>query len=145
MKKLTTTMLAMCLAGTGCSSNKGLDVTAETVRPGDEKQLVAEFGHVVKLVYENEEAYKLVQRALFWRGRANPAKGVDLLSTSDRLDYLLGIDVEYDNSAGVEVFISEAEARQAWQSEFARARAALRLPYLQEEGKVLAGIQQVVQ
>ncbi len=121
--------LAASLALTGCVTTSRLAVDAPPASVV-QQELVAEYGHVVVVRFENARAYNLIQKALFWRGRAVKELDSEGLSQSQKLDYLLGVDTRMDIRDDADLFISEEEAKRALEAEFQRARRELRLDYL---------------
>lgn len=86
------------------------------------QELVASFGHALSVRYENAKAYELSQKALYWRGRVDPAFSLDQLTESKRVAFLLSIDGTPEFRHDADIFISEEEAAVAWQKEYQTAR-----------------------
>ena len=85
-------------------------------------------GPVVRTIPWGRSAHRVsVARS---SGRANPALGHEDLSQSHRLDYVLGVDTTMDMRDDADLYVTEEEARLAYEAEFRRARQALRLDYL---------------
>lgn len=99
---------------------------AQTDRPMAEaaksQELVASFGHALSVRYENPKAYELAQKALFWRGRTDPAFSLEQLTESKRIAFLLSIDGTPEFRHDADIFITEMEASGAWQREYQLAR-----------------------
>ena len=90
----------------------------------------SQIGYTVKVEYESARAVDLVRKALFWRGRAEPTYRIDHITPDKKIDYLIGINAQVDVERDVDVWISEAEALQAFKVEMERARQKNRPGYM---------------
>ncbi len=108
--------LTALLAGCQASPDRPMAEAAKS------QELVASFGHALAVRYENARAYELAQKALYWRGRVDPAFALDQLTESRRVAFLLSVDGTPEFRHDADIFITEAEATGAWQREYQVAR-----------------------
>ncbi len=99
----------------GCQARQPASAPMETLRA---QELVASFGHTLAVRYESQRAYELVQKALYWRGRTDPVFAHEGISEAKRISFLLSIDAQVEFRSDADIYITEAEAADAWRREY---------------------------
>lgn len=123
MRSAMASTVLLAAAAAGCQGGGRIPAAAVSASP---KEVVASYGQVVTVRFESERAYGWFQKALYWRGQVDAAYAPSAMTEAKRMGYLLSVDniAEYRDDA--DLFISEAEARKAFEIEFQAARAAQR-------------------